>query len=104
MCSKHLDEGVLKAHLQYFVMRMQYSGYSQEIRYEVLARAYRIKDRPCETNESEQNGGRAKKRKKKNWYNEEKYDGVMFVAILQTNYFLCPLIRDYYKSSLSVVI
>ena len=35
-CSKHLPREAVNKHLQYFVKRMQYSGYPQEHRYEVL--------------------------------------------------------------------
>ena len=73
-CSKHLDGSVVNQHLQYFAKRMQYSGYSQEYRYEVLQRAFRIRERelqqPTET-EDERKRKRAQKRKR-GWYDKDK--------------------------------
>ena len=82
-CSKHLDKSVVTQHLQYFTKRMQYSGYSQEYRYEVLQRAFKVMEResqqPRET-EDERKRKRAQKRKR-GWYDKDKYDGVMFVEV-----------------------
>ena len=81
-CSKHLDRSVVTQHLQYFVNRMQYSGYPQEYRYEILSRAFKIEDnsqRPIETDE-ERKRRRAEK-KKRGWYDKDKYDGVIFVGV-----------------------
>ena len=51
---------------------MQFSGYSQSYRYEVMKRAFRkYNSNPNET--------RRRKSDKRRWYNEDKYDGVMFV-------------------------
>ena len=72
-CSKHLPDEVRTSHLQYLVNRMQFSGYPQSYRYEVLARAFKKHNRSGRGIESRR---RADKRK---WYNEDKYDGVMFV-------------------------
>ena len=38
-CSKYLQREDVTKHLQYFVNRMQYSGYPREYRYEVMTRA-----------------------------------------------------------------
>ena len=40
-CSKHLPREAVNKHLQYVVKRMQYSGYPQEHRYEVLLRTFK---------------------------------------------------------------
>ena len=79
-CSKHLDGQVVKDHLQYFVKRMQFSGYPHEYRYEVITRAFKINNRRVEdTVEAMTERRRRKKERRRNWYDREKYDGVMFV-------------------------
>ena len=40
-CSEHLPNQVKTSHLQYLVNRMQFSGYPQSYRYEVMARAFK---------------------------------------------------------------
>ncbi len=74
-CSKHLPKHDTTQHLQYLVNRMQYSGYPQVYRYEVISRALRI--------HNAMSGRRRKKTKrdKKKWYDEKRYDGVMFVDV-----------------------
>ena len=72
-CSEHLPDEVRTSHLQYLVNRMQFSGYPQSYRYEVMARAFR----KYNTNRNGQR--RRANTDKRKWYNEEKYDGVMFV-------------------------
>ena len=58
-CSKHLPEEEMKKHLQYLMNRMQYSGYSQVYRHEVMSRAFRIHNRNDNRNrDREQRGGR----------------------------------------------
>ena len=64
-CSKYLERSVVNQHLQYFVNRMQYSGYPQEYRYEVLSRAFkkeRESRRPRETDEERGDVRRRKRR------------------------------------------
>ena len=74
-CSNHLPEEVKTSHLQYLVNRMQFSGYPQAYRYEVMARAFK---RHKNNNTRREPRRRTDRRK---WYNEEKYDGVMFVDV-----------------------
>ena len=71
-CSEHLPNSVKTSHLQYLVNRMQFSGYPQSYRYEVMVRAFK----KYNTNRNRTRRRRPDKRK---WYNEEIYDGVMFV-------------------------
>ena len=76
-CSEHLPDEVKTNHLQYLVNRMQYSGYPQSYRYEVMARAFRIHNADVDRRGTEPR----RKRNKRKWYDEEKYDGVMFVDV-----------------------
>ena len=74
-CSEHLPDEVKTSHLQYLVNRMQFSGYPQTYRYEVMTRAFK-------KHNMIRNGVRRERRRsedKRRWYNEEMYDGVMFV-------------------------
>ena len=80
-CSSHLQDAVVKEHLQYFVKRMQFSGYPQEYRYEVMMRAFKIIQQERGRKRTAENGGNNKKKKKKQWYDQERYDGVMFVEV-----------------------
>ena len=76
-CSEHLPEEVKTNHLQYLVNRMQFSGYPQSYRHEVIARAFK-------KHSNNRNRVRREPRRmtdKRKWYNEEKYDGVMFVDV-----------------------
>ena len=74
-CSDHLPEQVRTGHLQYLVNRMQFSGYPQSYRYEVMVRAFKKYNR----NRNEGTRETRRRKDKRSWYNEEKYDGVMFV-------------------------
>ena len=78
-CSKFLTEEVVRSHLQYFVNRMQYSGYPVEYRYEVLIRAFKIREQQMAL---DGNGDTVSRRKsKRGWYVKDKYEGVMFVEV-----------------------
>ena len=78
-CSDHLERQVVTNHLQYFVNRMQYSGYPQEYRYEVMSRAFKIHNTPREGTTIRRRRSKAEKRN--NWYDQTKFDGVMFVDV-----------------------
>ena len=82
-CSEHLDNGTLTDHLQYFVKRMQYSGYPHKYRHDVISRAFSINNRRRTegTTTTAEERRRKKREKKRNWYDKEKYDGVMFVDV-----------------------
>ena len=75
-CSEHLPDEVKTSHLQYLVNRMQFSGYPQSHRHEVIARAFK---KHRENKHRQESGEPRRIRNKRTWYNEEKYDGVMFV-------------------------
>ena len=79
-CTKYLPNDELTKHLQYFVKRMQYSGYPQEYRYEVLSRATR-KNEQWRMRSAEDEGRRRKRARGKDWYDKTKFDGVMFVDV-----------------------
>ena len=75
-CSEHLPDEVKTSHLQYLVNRMQFSGYPQSYRHEVIARAFKKYN---ENNHRQERREPRRGRDRKTWYNTEKYDGVMFV-------------------------
>ena len=75
-CSKHLPRQERTKHLQYLVNRMQYSGYPQIYRYEVISRALKIHDAIMRRERR-----RSTKKDKRKWYDEKRYDGVMFVDV-----------------------
>ena len=89
-CSEELEDEVRNGHLSYFMARMQASGYDQEFRLEVLKSAKKAYEK---LKEREREGGvlhrprnlqrisrkKEKKEKKKSWYDNEKYEAVMFV-------------------------
>ena len=72
-CSGHLEDAVVRQHLQYFVKRMQFSEYPQEYRYEVLMRAFKIIEQERTQKRTTENDDK-KKKKKKQWYNQERYN------------------------------
>ena len=75
-CSKHLPKQNRTKHLQYLVNRMQYSGYPQIYRCEVISRALKIHNAA-----SRRQQRRTTRKDKKKWYDEKKFDGVMFVDV-----------------------
>jgi len=89
-CSTELEWIETVSHLNYFVKRMQFSGYPKDIRYKVIKRAIDKYDKEekrrnederrfkpsIETRKEREN----QKDKKRRWYQKEgKYEGVMFV-------------------------
>ena len=90
-CSPLLPVQELTEHLSHFSLRMQYSGYSQKFRGEIINSAYiayrKIKaqvddgDRPLyRTREWQENERRRSKRDKQvNWYKKGGYESVIFV-------------------------
>ena len=55
---------------------MQYSGYPQIYRYEVITRALKIHDAVLRRERR-----RGTKKDKRKWYDDTRYDGVMFVDV-----------------------
>jgi hypothetical protein len=79
-CSKYLQREEVTKHLQYFVKRLQYSGYPHEYRYEIMSRAIR-KDDQTRQQQVENDETRRRTAKKRSWYDKSKFDGVMFVDV-----------------------
>ena len=85
-CSVELEWEEIAKHVEYFVRRMQYSGYTEEFRYKVLQKALvKYDERVVKYRESgsmfgkEDNKNGIKKKKRK-WYSgREKCETVMFV-------------------------
>ena len=66
-CSKELKEGEgMAKHVSYYMRRMQYSGYSEQMRYQVLKRAFDVYE-GIERKTNRRTRVRGKK-KKHNWY------------------------------------
>ena len=90
-CSQYLEWDEVASHLTYFVRRLQFSGYSQKFRYDVISKAFKKYDDlerrkslarentdPNEETTTERN--KIKTNKKKRWYaKDNKYESVMFV-------------------------
>ena len=69
---EHLTKQETKGHLQYFVEWIQFSGYPQLYRYEVMSRAFKI-----HTNKGKVRRDNDKKLSK----TQKKFDGVMFIEV-----------------------
>jgi hypothetical protein len=88
-CSVYLDWKVEAVkHASYYMRRMQYSGYSEKVRYSVLRKALDKYDTRVQAHQEgrtmygpEVRGREKKKRGARNhdWYKEDKYESVMFV-------------------------
>ena len=113
-CSEELPWNTKKEHLNQMMKRMQYSGYNQQFRYEVLMSALNAfeemkkKDengeqplyRPKEWKKVERR--KEKERKKKDWYKRGGYETVIFVPCTHESILLKKLQRDIDKSQLKV--
>lgn len=89
-CSEDLEEDIRNKHLSFFMARMQASGYDHAFRLEVLKSAKHAYEK---LKERENTGGsihrprtqdrtnrrKLKEEKKKNWFNAEKYETVLFI-------------------------
>ena len=90
-CSRLLPWETVCGHLNKFALKMQYSGYSQAIRYDVTKSAFHAYQTMME---NEENGIRPinrpknwrrkermedKERKKKDWYRQGGFDSVLFI-------------------------
>ena len=80
-CSEHLPDEVKTKHLQYLVNRMQFSGYPHVYRYEVISRTFKKYNNNNNNNAINQTRRRERRtaREKRRWYDEDRYDGVLFV-------------------------
>ena len=75
-CSEDLEWNIIASHLSYFMRRLQFSGYDEKFRYQVLTRVLTDKKRDQIVNPEN------KSRDKHKWYNKrsrKKFDSVMFV-------------------------
>ena len=87
-CSRYQEWEEVTRHVEYFMKRLQYSGYDQRFKYEVLRRALNRHDKRVEEyrrtgtmyrirSEEER---RKRRKEKQEWYRKSgKYDSVMFV-------------------------
>ena len=74
-CNSFLKWEETADHISYFMKRLQFSGYDQEFRYEVVRKA--LKKQEEERTENQSGNNEAKRQKKKRWYEEA--NKVMFV-------------------------
>lgn len=112
-CSIHLGWEEGKKHLQYFVQRMQYSGYNQDTRAKVIHKILKNYDKKVENyalnqkmyrSRQEQYNERRKKKdlKKTNWYDQEKYDGVMFVDTTENGEYMNEIKKACKRNKLKI--
>jgi len=90
-CSPELSQEIVEKHLSFFILRMQFSGYDQNLRYEILKSAYdaydeikrrdREEGKPMYREKSYKRNERRKEKieKSKTWYGKGDYETVMFV-------------------------
>ena len=95
-CSTHLCWEECSRHLQHFVHRMQFSGYDHTYRAKVMKKVLDKYDEKLEelketgrmykSRKDQYNERRKKKDKKKtNWYDREKFDGVLYVDVTENS-------------------
>ena len=113
-CSEDLPWDITKKHLDQMMRRMQYSGYNQKFRYEVLTSAFNGFEKMKEKDENgEQPLYRSKQwrkeerriekeSKKKNWYKNGGYDSVIFVPCTQESKLMKKLQEDINDSKLKI--
>ena len=113
-CSEDLPWEVKEKHLNHMMKRLQYSGYNQRFRYEVLTSALHAfeemkrKDRNGEKPLYRHKQWRRKERrkekemKKKNWYKNGGYESVIFVPCTQDSELMRRLQKDINKSDLKI--
>ena len=90
-CSTYMEWDEVVGHIQYFMKRLQYSGYGKEFRRKVLSRALTRHDKRVE--ESRRSGmmypmrteeeKRLRRKKKQEWFQKNgKYKSVMYVEAI----------------------
>ena len=103
--SIHLGWEEARNHLQYFVKRMQYSGYDMAKRAQVIQKILQKYDEKLHKYAESSKMYRSRKEqyderraikdtKKSGWYNKEKYDGVLFVDVTDNS----ELMREVQKA------
>ena len=92
-CSEHLPWEVPRAHINKYMMKMQYSGYNQIFRYHVVNGAIKAYEKIKEKEElgvrpmhrpkdwEVQSRRKEKERKRQSWYKEGGFDSVIFVTM-----------------------
>ena len=77
-CNKFCPWEEVAGHVSYFTKRLQFSGYDQQFRFEVVQKALKKYEQTKTTENSENHTPKTKE--KKNWYSRDnKTDAVMFV-------------------------
>ena len=111
--SMHLDWEEGRKHLQYFVHRMQFSGYDQSTRANIIKKVLEKRDEKVrkyeETNrmyrsrnEQYEERRKEKERKKTNWYDREKHDGVIFVDVTENGEMLKEVKKVVRKNKMKI--
>ena len=112
-CNIHLGWEEARKHLQYFVRRMQYSGYDQYMRAKVIFKVLNRYDKKVKSysttnkmykSRQEQYDERRKRKdiEKENWYNKERYDGIMFVDVTKNGELLNEVKRACKRNKLKI--
>ena len=95
-CNVSINWNEIKKHLQTFVHRMEFSGYNHEYRAKIMEAVFKKYDENIEKyeqtgkmyrsrTEKQKDNIIKKKNKKKNWYNDSRYDGVLFVDVTKNS-------------------
>ena len=111
--SVHLKWDEYRHHLQEFVKRMKFSGYNQHMRARVLVKVlskrnkrlenfYRTKKMYRSRKEQYDERRKIKDGKKNNWYDRNKYEGIMFVDVSKNNEPLREVQRAAKKNKLKI--
>ena len=96
-CSSLLKWEDIIPHIEYFVKRMQFSGYEKALRHEIISKALKVQDRniskydregvryiPSRNSYNERRKNR--KEKRKNWFSKDgKHETVMFVEATENS-------------------
>ena len=113
-CSEDLPWEIKKKHLNHMMKRMQYSGYNQKFRYEVLNSALHAFEEMKKKDESgeqplyrskhwrRKERRAAKEEKRKNWYKRGGYESVIFVPSTKESTLLKQLQANIDKSQLKI--
>ena len=113
-CSKHLEWETVSEHVNKFLKKMQYSGYTQPFRFNVVKSALDamkiIKDkealgirpvnRPKEWKWKERQ--EEKQRKKRTWYKKDGFDSVLFIPSTPGGKLKSIYQREIFKSRIRI--
>ena len=113
-CSEDLSWETKKKHLNQMMNRMQYSGYNQKFRYEVIMSALHAFEKMKEKDDSgevpqyrpkewrKEERRKEKQEKKKNWYRNGGYKSVIFVPCTQDSKLLQKVQKNVNSSKLKI--